>query len=390
LKRRLKQAALFVFSLAFFAAIAEAALRIALPDRYYVWPPNFRESFELRANLLRGSSRGASNLTINADGMRGDPLPADARYRLMAIGGSTTICTYLDDLDAWPRVVQSRLEAELGERSVWTGNVGRPGHATAQHRLQLEKLLAQYPEIDAVLMLVGINDMLVRISMLRDPMPLNEPGGTEELRQAFSVFPGWDADSPWYRRTGVARLLAMRTWRLPGSRAEGPLVDRVGEFVVRARDHRRQATEFLEELPGLSDGLDLYAGSLNDIVDAARAAGRRLIFLTQPTLWREGLSAEENGSLWMGGPRFDRLAPGAEFYSVRALADGMRRYNEALLRVCRERGVECIDVAATLPRDGATFWDDAHFTVEGSHRVAQIVSEYLAARTPLARPRPGP
>lgn len=376
---------MFAGSLAFFLAVAELLIGFLLPDGYYVWPPNFRESFELRADLLRGSGGGASNLTINADGMRGDPMPFDGRYRLLAIGGSTTICTYLDDRDAWPHVVQRNLETALGEGSVWVGNVGRPGHATVQHRLQLEKLLEQYAGIDAVLMLVGINDMLVRISMLRDPIPLPEPDSDAELRQSFSVFPGRDRGSSWFRRTALARLLATRTWSLPGRREQGPLVDRTAEFVARARDHRRQATSFLEELPAISEGLALFETSLNGIVDAARAANTRLIFLTQPTLWREGLNAQEQGSLWMGGPRFDRLAPGAEFYSVRALADGMVRYNETLLGVCRERGVECIDVASQLPRDGAMFWDDAHFTVEGSHRLAQLVSDYLRRSEPLAK-----
>jgi hypothetical protein len=63
----------------------------------------------------------------------------------------------------------------------------------------------------------------------------------------------------------------------------------------------------------------------------------------------------------------------------------MVRYNETLLGVCRERGVECIDVASQLPRDGAMFWDDAHFTVEGSHRLAQLVSDYLRRSEPLAK-----
>lgn len=384
MKRRFQQAALFVGSLVLFLAIAEAAARLWLPEGYYVWPPHFRETFSLDLDVLKGASH-ESNLTINAQGMRGDPLPEGERYRLLAIGGSTTICTYLDDGDAWPHLVQRRLEDALGKNSVWVGNVGRPGHITAHHRLQLEKLLAQYPEIDAVLILVGINDMLSRISSLRDPIALPPPGSNQQLRGVFSIFPGWDADSPWYRRTRIAQLLTTRSWSLPGQRAQGPLVDARGEFVLRARDHRRQARSFLEELPGLPDGLAVYQRSLNQIVDAAQAAGVRLIFLTQPTLWREGLTAEEEASLWMGGPRFDRLAPGAEFYSVRALADGMARYNQTLLRVCRERGVECIDVASQLSRDGVVFWDDAHFTVEGSRRLAQLVSDYLRAQAPLAQ-----
>ena len=384
MKRRFQQATLFVGSLVLFLAIAELALRLSLPDGYYVWPPNFRETFAPDASVVKGA-RDESSLTINAQGMRGDPLPKGERTRLLAIGGSTTICTYLDDGDAWPYLVQRRLESVVGEGSVWVGNVGRPGHTTAHHRLQLEKLLAQYPEIDAVLMLVGINDMVWRIQALRDPVALPPPGSDQALRLAFSVFPGWDADSPWYRRTGIARFLMARSWRLPGQRAEGPLVDARGEFVIRARDYRRRATSFLEELPGLPDGLAGYQRSLNEIVDVARAANVRLIFLTQPTLWREDLRPEEEASLWMGGPRFDRLAPGAEFHAVRALADGMARYNQTLLRVCRERGVECIDVASQLPRDGAMFWDDAHFTAIGSRRLAQLVSDYLLAQAPLKR-----
>jgi lysophospholipase L1-like esterase len=328
-----------------------------------------------------------STLTINAQGMRGDPLPQDDRPQLLAIGGSTTICTYLDDADAWPWLVQRRVESALGPGSLWVGNVGRPGHTTTHHLLQMQKLLAQYPRIDGVLMLVGINDMVWRVQALRDPVKLPAKGSDQSLRLAFSVFPGWDADSPWYRRTGIARFLTSRSWRLPGQRAQGPLVDARGEFVVRAREHRSQVTSFLEDLPGLPDGLALYRKTLNEIVDAAQAAGARLIFLTQPTLWREGLTPAEEASLWMGGPRFDRLGPGAQFHSVRALADGMARYNQALLEVCRERGVECIDIAGQLPRDGIVFWDDAHLTAEGSRRQAQIVADYLRSR-PLAKRQP--
>jgi lysophospholipase L1-like esterase len=384
--QRLKLAALFLGSLALFVAIAELALRFMLPEGYYVWPPNFRAQFAPERDILKGANP-ESTLTINAQGMRGDPLPGDDRPQLLAIGGSTTICTYLDDADAWPWLVQKRLEHELGPGSVWVGNVGRPGHTTTHHLLQMQKLLAQYPGIDGVLMLVGINDMVWRIQALRDPVKLPAKGSDQSLKLAFSVYPGWDADSPWYRRTGIARFLRSRSWRLPGQRAEGPLVDSRGEFVVRAREARSKVTSFLGDLPGMQEGLAVYRKSLNEIVDAAQAARARLIFLTQPTLWREGLTPEEDASLWMGGPRFDRLGPGAQFHSVKALADGMARYNQALLEVCRERGVECIDAASLLPRDGVVFWDDAHLTVEGSHRLAQIVADYLRSH-PLTKRQP--
>lgn len=69
------------------------------------------------------------------------------------------------------------------------------------------------------------------------------------------------------------------------------------------------------------------------------------------------------------------------------LADGMARYNQALLDICRERGVECTDTASLLPRNRVVFWDDAHLTVEGSHRLARIVADYLRSR-PLSKRQP--
>jgi hypothetical protein len=388
-KRRLQQAALFLGSLAFFLAIAEVALRLALPEGYFVWPPNFRETFDVSDDTLKGAD-AHSTITISPEGMRADPMPRSARYRLLAIGGSTTICNYLDDHDAWPHLVQDRLNERLGAGAVWVGNVGRPGHGTHQHRLHIEKLIPQYPEIDGVLNLVGANDMLIRAMWQRDPVPIPLTTGTvEDLRMAFSVFPGWDAESPWWRRTAIARFLIARRWAFSGDRDVGPLVDSRADLIVNARAFRKQAGGFLPEIPGLSEGLTSYEQHLNKVVDAAMAAGTRLILLTQPTLWKEGLDPEEEASLWMGGPRFDRMAPGVEFLSVSALADGMARYNEVVLRVCRARRVECIDLAAQLPREGIYFWDDAHFTVEGSRRVAQIVSDYLLSREPLANPGSG-
>ena len=109
----------------------------------------------------------------------------------------------------------------------------------------------------------------------------------------------------------------------------------------------------------------------------------RPVFLTQPTLWRDDLSQEERGLLWMGGPPLDRQEAGAEYYSVGALAGGMARYNQTLLRVCREREIDCLDAASLLPRDTRVFWDDAHFTEEGARRLAERMAEFLLSRVPL-------
>jgi lysophospholipase L1-like esterase len=385
-RRRVKQGALFFGSLALYLGVAEVLARYHVPDAYYVWPPNFTRVFEPDPDIIPGI-RGPSRLTINAIGIRGDPFTEAQRHRVLAVGGSTTICTYLDDREAWPYLVQQRLGAVLGPGKAWVGNVGRPGHTTAQHVLQAEKLLKQHPEIDAVLLLVGINDLLLHIARMRDAEAArgqpSEGGSETGLARAFSLFPVEGDGFPWYTRTGIGRWWTTRRWRVP----EWTRQDPDGRQIAVWRTYRKEASALRETLPDLSGPLRGYARNLNRIVHAARVEGARVIFLTQPTLWRDGLSRAEVDLLWGGGPPLDRMRSGEEYYSIAALAAGMKLYNETLLGICGQRRAECFDLARELPQSEGVFWDDAHFTEEGARQVARLVAEYLLARPPLIERR---
>jgi hypothetical protein len=157
--RRSVAVAVFLVSLVVSLGLLELVSWRLLPNRYFVWPPNFSANFDA-GDVIRSGIDFPGKLTINSDGIRGD-IPTDPQtYRLLAVGGSTTICVYLDDSKVWTRLLQVRLNDALGEEIVWVGNVGRPGHSTDEHVSQVQKLLVQDPEIDAVVLLVGINDLL--------------------------------------------------------------------------------------------------------------------------------------------------------------------------------------------------------------------------------------
>jgi lysophospholipase L1-like esterase len=381
-----RNALLLVLGLALGLAIAEGVARRLVPDRYFVYPPDYRRTFEPLPELIHGIS-GPSQFTTNALGIRGDPFSPEQRYRILAVGGSTTIDVYLDDRETWPHLVQERLDAAFGSSRAWVGNVGRSGHTSVQNALQVEKLLPQHPEIDAVVLLMGVNDLLIHLALAIDPESapriLGRGGGPIALlASAFSVFPAPDA-GPWYRRTGIERLWSLRRFAHPGREVRAPELDRSGLRVRDWRSARKRARVLRNALPDLSAALDHYSGNLVRILDRAAAQGVRAIFLTQPSLWREDLTAVERDLLWAGGPPLDRIGPGAEYYSVGALAEGMRRYNARLLDFCRERGAECLDLAERLPRTTDVFWDDVHFTEEGARRVADLVAGYLLERESL-------
>lgn len=376
--------AVAVVSLMLVMALVEAVSRVLLPNLYFVWPPNFSMVFDAESNI--GGVDFPSQLTTNIHGMRGDPLSDSYAYRVLAVGGSTTICVYLDDESAWPQRVQHRLNEALGAGKVWVGNAGRPGHMTTEHVLQVEALLSQHPEIDAVMLLIGINDLIRHLPKARDPNRKEPPQDPQRaLRMAFSFYPGWDDETPWYRRNIVARVWEMSNWH-PWGRGDPKQLrpeDAKGEFVAMMREYRQHGAEFLPDLPDLASGLSAYNDRVHQIIDIAQRADVDVILMTQPVLWRPGLSTADRKLLWGGGPPLGRFRNGATYYSAEALDRGMALYNNNLLEICASREIQCLDLDAAIPRTAKIFYDDAHFTDYGSDRVSEVVAEHLLKREAL-------
>jgi hypothetical protein len=44
---------------------------------------------------------------------------------------------------------------------------------------------------------------------------------------------------------------------------------------------------------------------------------------------------------------------------------------------CREAGLTCYDVAAQIPKDTASFFDDCHSNEPGAVRLAEVLSAHL-------------
>lgn len=377
--------ALIVFVASLFAVLLalEGISRILIPNRYFIWPPNFSMTFDAAENIPNGVTF-PSRMTINASGMRGDLPNDDHGYRILAVGGSTTICVYLDDSQAWPFLLQQDLNRSLGRDEVWVGNVGRPGHRTDHHILQMEKLLDQHPDIDMVVSLVGINDLITTLPFSGGNRA-NAPVQTERqmLVMSFSLFPGWDDDTPWYQRNLFGRINRLSTWRpLPGTAKLQPM-DANGDFVATLRGYRERAGRFRHAPPDLRVQRAEYAKNLSRMADVAESRNVRLLLVTQPALWSEELTADERKLLWAGGPPFFRLRDGATYLSAEALASAMTSFNDTLLKVCRERNLECLDAAVRMERTTDNFYDDAHFTEKGSAILAGLISDYLLSRPPL-------
>jgi hypothetical protein len=103
-------------------------------------------------------------------------------------------------------------------------------------------------------------------------------------------------------------------------------------------------------------------------------------FMTQPVLYKDGMSREEEAAVQ--GVHLD-----GQNLDTPTLKYAMDAYNDAIRQVCRDEGAVLIDAAADVPRDLAHFVDDAHLTSKGNEAVASSVLEaILGEKNELPRP----
>jgi hypothetical protein len=145
--------------------VAEVMLRLFLPssNQYYLWPPNYSTTLTPEARFIPGIGPLA-RIQINSKGVRGpewSPSRAE-EYRILTIGGSTTECLYLDQAKTWAALLQAGLGSTIDNRQVWVGNLGKAGLNTRDHLTLMQLAIDQY-DVDAIVMLVGGNDMVHRL-----------------------------------------------------------------------------------------------------------------------------------------------------------------------------------------------------------------------------------
>lgn len=369
------------FSLAFLSmalviGVVELALSIASlghsrPYPWYVWPPGYAR--RTTASELVGVAPDG-RFTINSSGIRGPEFSDRDRYRILCIGGSTTECLYLDDAKTWPHLLAQRIAQQT--EGVWVGNVGRSGLNSRDHVTLVENL----PEVNAVdcwVVLCGINDLGQQLRGVYDEM------SERTFTRTFS-----------YRRPGLFGSLCrpfhrnlllvdwLEQWR---KRTEAALdgagsdvyQDRQAAWVAELREARRQAKK-VDTLPPLEPFLQEYERQLMSIVRLSRDKQVRLVFMTQPNLLKPDMPAELD-HLILGG----ELADGT-YLTTAARIKAIGAYNRRMLEVCAREGVECIDLAAELPKSTDVFYDDVHFNESGAHRVAKIAARALARPESLA------
>ena len=108
--------------------IAEMGLRLYLPSprKYYPRPPNIQRVYDASPPGVLPGVEGPARYWTNSQGIRGDELSPEDNYRILTLGGSSTECLVLDQTEAWPQLLQDRLN-DTGQYQAWVGNAGQAG-----------------------------------------------------------------------------------------------------------------------------------------------------------------------------------------------------------------------------------------------------------------------
>lgn len=281
-------------------------------------------------------------------------------YRIFFLGGSTTACWYLPQELTFSQKVQDLLNAAAGTHRVECANVGSDGHCVRDTFAILNYDVALAGP-DCVVMLHGINDL--RAGLYEEYRP---DGGERktQLRKAKAMYREVFGDHypmlyHWFR--------AVR----PGAKEQGEIRRIIEKNRGRPSAPRKEITEF--------PNLRWYEHWLRASAGSCRGLGIRLIWMTQPSLYKDLMSAEERDRLGISIDPSDGQAPG-----IGTMLRGMEIYNEATRRVASEMGVELIDLERIVPKELEFLYDECHFTAKGAELVAQAVSNHLMKTPPFA------
>ncbi|MGJ3261121.1 MAG: SGNH/GDSL hydrolase family protein [Rhodospirillales bacterium] len=271
---------------------------------------------------------------------------------ILTLGGSTTNQLYVDDEKTWQAVL-GRAFAGAG-RDISVVNAAVDGQSTRGHIAVFERWfpLIEGLQADRVLVYAGINDIAVT--------------GHEQYDEMRSPDPARRFSAAIKNKSAVYELYKVIRGVLAAHDAH--VVHGDGPRTGLTWEKWQPAGRDFEALPELADRLQAYEGRLRTLTKKIRDFGAEAIYVTQP-------SADfriRDGWIW--------LPAGKERDEAEQYFRQLDAFNRMTMRVCRELGAICIDLARGLSFEDADFYDRVHNTDTGAAKVGQYLFEALKDR----------
>jgi lysophospholipase L1-like esterase len=323
------------------------------------------------ASILAGI-KDTSFFKINSIGFRGDEKKDSDLVHIVAIGGSTTECLYLDQSETWPALLEKYLN-KSSDKKIQVFNGGRSGLNSNHHLIQIQKLLENDNWIDVIIVLEGINDLQYALSLAND-YKKEDPQTIYD--KSFLVSP-INNKLPFYKRTYLFMYLSkLKKALLSYKLAQDPF----GNDYTKWRENRINASVIIDSMPNLDSSLSDFKKNNESMIDLAKSKKKRIIFLTQPVAWDYNMPDSQKKLCWFGWIGSNQNENDENYYSFSILKKSIERYNSLLKEICKERDVECIDIENSFSKDTTTFYDDCHFNESGANKLAKKISMFINSK----------
>lgn len=374
---RISKPLVALYSVYFTFAVLQgfATLILAKHEVRTLYRPGAQEVSITDPKLMPGLSPKIK-FTVNEVGLRGPSFRgAEGSYKIITVGGSTTLCSALDDSEEWPHLLMETLNGKQKKVRVWVANAGVSGLTCVHHR-EFVRSLPILSQANMLAFLIGGNDLMATLAA--------EGAPTQAMLEADAALYRVYSDPPFrplFRRLYIYRL-TRNLWLHWKSRLESVGIQQDISNMELAREERHQRqVDPLVALPSLEMGLLEYRSRILALANECKIRGIRCVFLTQPCMARPDLPPAEQELLWFGWVGEEDHPKG--YVSVADLARAMAAYNQQLLQVCREQNLECYDLAPRIPKDTTAFYDDYHFNKGGARMVADFIAQQLLSTQPF-------
>lgn len=294
----------------------------------------------------------------NALGFRGANPPADFRDQLtiVAIGGSTTQCFFLNEDQTWTARLGQRLEKSV--RPMWINNAGLDGHSTHGHLVLLEDYVVPLqPKV--ALFLVGAND--IALSSISSWDAENVRSGIR-----FESFKAFVKSVSAYSEVAALGLNMYRSLTAYQAGLTHHQVDLQKQGYLDVSEEAEK--EYIARYTG--QYLKDYEERLRRLADISRRAGIEPVFITQPLL--TGFGTDD-----VTGVDLARVKAEGPQQTGRMYWKLLEVYNDSTRQVGREKGILVIDLARQLPKTSRYFYDFIHYTPQGAQAIADILYQSL-------------
>jgi lysophospholipase L1-like esterase len=329
--------------------------------------PTFKIDYNIpRPNLVQESDGLVDKeyrMEIDADGfIYPSRVHDEPDVTIVFLGGSTTQCTFVDEMKRFPYLVGRMLEETAGKVNSYNGGMSG-NHTLHSINTLVNKVMPLEP--DVVVMMHNINDLGI---LLYEGSYWNDHWN----RGMIAPFP--PSPPPSLRR--IAR--EVKNYFVPN------LYARFSELLRKSSRRIGEERDEWEAIRGTKLNIDeapltkSFADNLRMFISLCRIKSIMPVLMTQPNRLKQNPDETIRNILRKLETDF-----GIAYSEYR---DVYSAFNETIRRVGEETGVLVIDLAERVPQEKEYMYDGIHLNGNGSEFVAGIIAEELL---PLIEEKPG-